>query len=197
MHSTPSAILPHTKVIPCLQCYIQIFSPAPHYDDHNIMVNVSPDTVNINAFNISTLVFRIWQHFSSNWTSPHLQKLVNVPEVPLTLLFKHMIDTSEPVHSFTSKDDDKDPSIILKILMHPGPYIGSIGMVFTVCICVYCFKRFWIRPVTPTHQPYSPVSSQHVIVDDDVEVAPIYRCGGTVEEPRRPHKNHQEPWSTH
>ena len=27
-------------------------------------------------------------------------------------------------------------------------------------------------------------------MDDDVEVAPIYRCGGMVEEPRRPHKNH-------
>ena len=33
---------------------------------------------------------------------------------------------------------------------------------------------------------YSPVSSQHVIVDDDLEVAPIYRCGGKVEKPVRP-----------
>ena len=28
------------------------------------------------------------------------------------------------------------------------------------------------------------------IVDDDVKVATIYRYGGTVEEPRRPHKKH-------
>ena len=27
-------------------------------------------------------------------------------------------------------------------------------------------------------------------MDHGVEVAPIYRCGGMVEEPRRPHKNH-------
>ena len=27
-------------------------------------------------------------------------------------------------------------------------------------------------------------------MDDDVEVAPIYRSGGLIEEPRRPHKDH-------
>ena len=84
------------------------------------MMNISLDTANINAINISTLDFRIWQHFSSNWTSPYLQKLANVPEVPVTQLYKHMIDTSEPVNSFTIKDVDKDPSLMWTILMHPG-----------------------------------------------------------------------------
>ena len=28
------------------------------------------------------------------------------------------------------------------------------------------------------------------MVDDDVDVAPIYRCRGKVEKPIRPHKNH-------
>ena len=117
------------------------------------MMNVSLDTTNINAINISTLDFRIWQHFSSGWTSPHLQKLENVPKVPVRQLYKHMIDASEPVHSFTIKDDDKDPSLIWTILTHPGTYIGTVGMIFPVCIGVYCFKRFWIRAATPMHQP--------------------------------------------
>ena len=39
-----------------------------HYEDHTVMMNVSLDTVNINAINISTLDFRLWQHLSSNWT---------------------------------------------------------------------------------------------------------------------------------
>ena len=153
------------------------------------MMNVSLDTTNINTINIST-DFRIWQHFSSNWTSSHLQNLASIPEVPVTQLYKHMINTSEPVHSFTLKDDDKDPSLIWTILMPPGIYIGNSGMTFTVCIGAYYFKRFWIRPATPRQWPYSPVSSWHVIVDDDVEVAPIYRCEDMVEEPRRPNKNH-------
>ena len=49
-----------------------------------MMMNVSLDTANINAVNISTPDFRIWQHFNSNWTSSHLQKLGNVPVVPVT-----------------------------------------------------------------------------------------------------------------
>ena len=31
---------------------------------------------------------------------------------------------------------------------------------------------------------------QYTIVDDDVEVAPIYRCNGKDHQPRRPHDNH-------
>ena len=121
-------------------------------------MNVSLDIANINAINISTLDFRIWQHFSSNWTSPHLQKLAYLPDVPVAQLYKHMIDTSEPVHSFTIKDDDDDPSLIWTILMHHGTYIGTIGIIFTVCLGVYCFKKFWIRPAIPRYQSYSPVS---------------------------------------
>ena len=80
-----------------------------------MMVNVSLDTANIDGINISTPDFRIWLHFNSNWTTPQLQKLVNVTEVPVTQLYKHMINTSEPVHSFTIKDDNEDPSLIWTI----------------------------------------------------------------------------------
>ena len=120
-----------------------------HYADHTIMMNGFLDTVNINAINISTPYFRIWQNFNSNWTSPHLQKLANVPEVLVAKLNKHIINTGEPVHSFTIKDHDEDPSFIWTVLTHPGTYIRTIGMIFAVCVGVYCFKRFWIRPSIP------------------------------------------------
>ena len=42
---------------------------------------------------------------------------------------------------FTIKNDDKDPSLILTTLTHPGTYIGNIGMIFAVCMGVYSFKR--------------------------------------------------------
>ena len=35
--------------------------------------------------------FHVWQHFDSNWTTTHMQKLTDVPEVPVTQLYKHMI----------------------------------------------------------------------------------------------------------
>ena len=105
------------------------------------MMNVSLDTANINATNISTLGFRIWQDFSSNWTPAHLQKLAYVPEVPVTQLYRDMINTSEPTHLFTIKDDDEDPSLIWTAITHPGTYIGTIGMIFVIWIGFYCFKR--------------------------------------------------------
>ena len=59
----------------------------------------------------------------------NLQKLANIPEFQVTQLYKHMIKTGEPVHSFTIKDNDKDPSLIWTILTHPATYIGTIGMI--------------------------------------------------------------------
>ena len=151
-----------------------------------MVMNVSLDTANINAINISTLDFRIWQHVGSNWTPSHLQELTYVPEVPVTQLYRYMINASELIHLFYIKDDGEESSLVWTILKHPGTYLGKIGMIFAVCIGVYCFHRFWIRLATPRHWPYSPVSSQHAIVDDNVEVAPIYRCRGKVRKPIRP-----------
>ena len=94
--------------------------------------------------------------------------------------------SSESDHPFNN-DNDKDPSLTSTILTHLGN-IGTIGMIFDVSIGVYCFK-FWIRSASPRHKPF--LHSHHdAIVDDDVEVAPIYKCRGMVEEPRRPHKYH-------
>ena len=71
-------------------------------------------------------------------------------------------------HLHSNKDDDKDPSLLWTILTHPGTYIGTIGMIFVLCIGAYCFKRFWFKPATPRHWPYSPGSLWHAIVDDNV-----------------------------
>ena len=40
------------------------------------------------------------------------------------------------------------------------------------------------------HQPLQPGNMQYTIVDDNVEVAPIYRCNGKESQPTRPHENH-------
>ena len=137
---------------------LDIFT-CPHIMRTHLNDELSLDTENINKINISTLDIRIWQHFSSNYTPPYLKKLANVPEVPVTQLYRDMINTSEPVHCFTIKDDEEDPSLIWTILTHPGTYLGMNSMIFAVCIGVHCFKRLWTRPATPRCQPHSPVSS--------------------------------------
>ena len=114
-------------------------------------MNESLDAANINTINISMLDFRIWQHFSRNWTQPHLKKLTYVPEVPVAQHFRDMINVSEQIHSITSKDDEEDSFLICTIIKHPRTYIRTIGMNFAVCIAVYCFERFWIRPAISRH----------------------------------------------
>ena len=98
------------RLSPTCSTTSRYFHLPPGYEDHTIMMNVCLDTANIHAINILTLDFRILQYFNSDWTSPHLQKLANVPEIPVTQLYKHMINTSEPAHSFTIKNDDEDTS---------------------------------------------------------------------------------------
>ena len=51
-----------------------------------------------------------------------------------------MINVSEPIYLFTIRDDDEESSLMWTILKHPGTYIGTIGMIFAVCIDVYYFK---------------------------------------------------------
>ena len=107
------------RLSPACSATSRYFSLPPHYNYHILMMNVSLDTANIYAINISTPDFRICQHFNSNWITPYLQKLTNVAEVPVTQLYKHMFNTSEPTH--------------------PDTYTETIGTIFAVCIGVYCF----------------------------------------------------------
>ena len=105
------------SIYPACSATSRYFHLPPHYEDDTIMMNVYLDTTNINTINTPMLDFRIWQHFSSNCTPSHLQKLTNVPEVLVEQLYRHMINTNEPAYSFTIKDDDKDSSLIWTILM--------------------------------------------------------------------------------
>ena len=104
------SLSPYSSVAP------RYFHLPLYYEDHIMMINVSLDTTNINAVNISTPYFRILQHFNSNWITPHLQKLANGPEALVAQLYKHIINTSEPVYSFTIMDDDEDQSLIWTVL---------------------------------------------------------------------------------
>ena len=100
------------RLSPACSATSRYFHLPPHYEDDTMMMNVSLDTANNNVINTSTPDFRIWQHFNSNWTTPCLQKLANVPEVSITQPDKHQINTSEPFHSFTIEGEDKDTSLI-------------------------------------------------------------------------------------
>ena len=46
------------------------------------------------------------------------------------------------------------------------------------------------QPARLAHQPLQPGNMQYIIVDDNVEVIPIYRCKGKATKPTRPRENH-------
>ena len=179
------------RLPPACNATSRYFHLPLHYEGHKITIHVSLHKANLNAINVSAPDFHIWQHFSSNWTTTHLQRLTDIPAIPVTWLYKHMVDQGEPILLFeVNRDTEEEPFLTWKLLVHPGTYIGTIGMTFFVCIGVFCLKRFWCRPTTQMCCPYSSVTLWHVILDDNVEVAPIYRSRGTVEKPIRSHENY-------
>ena len=146
------------KLPPACSATSRHFHLHLHYEDHMVAMHVSLHKANFNIFNVSTPDFCIWQQFDSNWT--HMQKLVDISEVPITQLYKHVIGQSEPILQFDINRDMEDgPSLTWKLLTHPETYIGAISVIFVACICFYCLKRFWCRPVTPRCKSYSLVSS--------------------------------------
>ena len=73
----------------------------------------------------------------------------------VTQLYRDMIDASEPIHSFTIKDDE-DSFLIWTILKHTGIYIGTIRMIFVLCIDVYCLRfLIGLSPIGMTLIPQS------------------------------------------
>ena len=71
-----------------------------------------------------------------------------------------------------------------------GMYISAIGSLIPAGLGLFFCYFLWCWPVRLVHQPLQPGNTQYTIVDDDVEVAPIYRCDGKVPQPTRPHENH-------
>ena len=105
-----------------------------------------------------------------------------------------MIGQSEPLQPFEiNRDMEEGPSLTWKFLTHPGTYIRTIGVIFVVCIGICCLKKILVQTCHSVALTYSPVSLQHAILDDNIEVVPIYRSRGTVEKPIRPHENHDLP----
>ena len=58
------------RLSPACSVTSRYFHLHPHYEDHSIVMNVSLDTANSHAVNISMLDFRIWKHLTAN--GPHL-----------------------------------------------------------------------------------------------------------------------------
>ena len=141
--------------------------------------------------NISALDFFIWHHLENHQNETQLQHLASIPSVPVNQLYKHMISGIEPITPFTSpKESTGDTVSIWTLFSHTGVYVTAIGLLIQAGLWISCCYFFWCHPARLVCQPLQPGSMQYIIVDNDVEVAPIYRCNGRAKHSTRPHENH-------
>ena len=69
-------------------------------------------------------------------------------------------------------------------------YVTAIGLLIPAGLGLFCCYFFWCQPARLAGPPLQPGNTHYTIVDDDVEVAPIYRCHCKDSQPIRPHENH-------
>ena len=93
-----------------------------------------------------------------------------------------------PIVPFNTEPSE-DADSLWSVFTHPGIYVSALGSIIPVGIGLFCYL-FWCQPARLVCQPLQPGNTQYTIVDNNVEVAPVYRCDGKAPQPTRPHKNH-------
>ena len=141
--------------------------------------------------NISAQDFHIWKHLRNNRSDVQLQHLTTIPSIPVHKIYQHLLNNTLPIMPFDmDKESTEHTGSIWTLFLHPGIYVTAIGSLIPAGLGLICCYFFWCRPARLACQPLQPGNMQYAIVNDDVEVAPIYRHDGKDPQPTRPHENH-------
>ena len=152
-------------------------------------VNISLNMANLQMINISAQCFHIWQHLGNNKSDMQLQHLATIPSIPVHKVYQHLPNSTMPIVPFNTKPSE-DTDSLWSVFTHPGIYISALGSIIPVGIGLFCCYFFWCRPARLACQPLQPGNMWYTIVDDNVEVAPVYRCDGMAPQPTRTCENH-------
>ena len=118
-----------------------------------------------------------------------LQHLTTIPSIPIHKIYQHLLNSTIPIMPFNTESTGNTDSL-WTLFSHLGIYISAIGSLIPVRIGLFCCYFFWCQPARLACQPLQPGNLQYIIVEYNVEVAPIYRCKGKEPQPTRPCKNH-------
>ena len=106
-------------------------------------------------------------------------------------IYQHMINSTQPIMPFDMDEESTEHAdSIWTLFSHTGIYITAIGSLIPAGLGLFCCYFYWSQPARLACWPLQPGNMQYTIMDDDVEVASIYRCNGKVLPPTRPHENH-------
>ena len=143
--------------------------------DVNILLNMA----NLHMINISAQDFHIWQHLGSNRSEAQLQHLTTIPSIPVHKVYQHLLNNILPIMPFNmDKESTEHTNSTWTLFSHTGMYITAIGLLILAGLGLFCCYFFWCQPAISACQPLQPGNMQYTIVDDDVEVVPIYRHDG-------------------
>ena len=164
------------------------FYLPPQYETPTLDINISLNMANLHMLNTSAQNFYIWQHMGSNRSDMQLQHLTTIPSIPVHIIYQCILNSIMPVMPFNTESTGNTDS--LWNIYTSGIYVSAIGSLIPVGIGLFCCYFFWCQLARLAHQPLQLGNMQYTIVDDNVEVAPIYRCNCKVLQPTRPHENH-------
>ena len=120
------------QLSPACSATSQHFYLLPYYETHELTINISLNTANLNIINISSQEFRIWQYLENHWNGTQLHHLVNILSVPVDQLCKHMVSSNRPITPFMSTDEwIEDTDSIWTLFFHTGIYVTAIGLLIT------------------------------------------------------------------
>ena len=129
---------------PACSATFQHFHLPPCYETHELTINISLNTVNLNMINISSPEFRICQHLEDHWNRTQLHNLVNIPSIPNDQLYKDMVSSNGPITPFMSTDESIDDTASISTLFsHTGIYVMAIGSLIPAGLGIFCCYFFW------------------------------------------------------
>ena len=167
------------------------FYIPPRYETPTLDVNVSLDMANLQMINISAQDFCIWQHLGSNRSEAHLQHLTTIPSIPVHKIYQHLLNSTLPIMPFNmDKESTEHTDSTWTLFSHTGMYVTVIRSLIPAGLGLFCCYLFWCWPARSVCQPLQPCNMQYTIVDDDAEVASIYRHDGKDSQPTRLCENH-------
>ena len=165
------------------------FYLPPRYETPFLNVNVSLNMANLQMINITALHFCIWQHLGNNQSDMQLQHLATIPSIPAHKVYQHLLNSTMPLTPFNTEPSE-DTDSLWSVFTHPGINVSALGLIIPVEVGLFCCYFFWCQPARLAHQPLQSGNTCYTIVNDNVEVAPIYRCNGKATLPTRPRENH-------
>ena len=128
------SVIPQTPIHvlwlqPACSATSQHFHLPPCYKSHEITINISLNTANLNVVNISALELRVWQHLEDHWNGTILHHMVNIHLNPFERLYKQMVSCNGSINPFLSTIEPIGETVSVWILFSlAGIYVMAIGL---------------------------------------------------------------------